>query len=108
MSRPPGARKQWSEPTAPHPHPKTMRFSWAQLSLAATAILVAVVFGIANYFKQSGPTSTINGTINGVGTNYGTVTNNFQQPATPDPAQASKSSPETAPKAAPTSEAGGR
>jgi hypothetical protein len=66
---------------APHPHPKTMRFSRAQITLAVTALLVTAGLGTANLFKPGGPASIVNGP-GGVGTNYGTVNNNFQQPTT--------------------------
>jgi hypothetical protein len=41
--------------TAPHPHPKTMRFAWIMLAVAVTGILVNVAWGYLNYFKVDIP-----------------------------------------------------
>ena len=44
---------------APHPHPKTMRFAWAMLSLAITGILVNIAWGYLNYFKVNIPAAIL-------------------------------------------------
>jgi hypothetical protein len=78
-----------SDPTtAPPPHPTMKRFSWAGLIVAIVGIVLASFWGYLNFSKPSGSTSIVNGPVNGVGINNGTVNNIFSQsptPATPSP-----------------------
>jgi hypothetical protein len=58
-----------------------MRFTRVQITIAVIAILVAAGWGAANYFKASAQTSTVNGPVNGIGINTGTI--NIHEPAAP-------------------------
>jgi hypothetical protein len=83
-----------SDPSvAPHPHPKTLRLTRVQITLSVIAILVAVVLWGLNFLKPSGPTSTVNGPVNGIGINTGTI--NIHEPAAP--AQPTIRAPDPAP-----------
>jgi hypothetical protein len=60
-------------PIAPHPHPKQMRFSWAQIIVGVLALLAAIVSLTLNYLKPSTNAVTASGGSAAMGTNNGTA-----------------------------------